>query len=128
MAKNSKKHHKALQATARKRFQRMAAAMADDYVPAPRVKDPLQNDPDFRAEIGQRMTKSKKDEKLSLIPRTPPWYRRTGNLLADLNRMYGPAALRDGKIRAAIRRKYEGQIEVKRINGEWQPVLVKKVK
>jgi hypothetical protein len=53
------------------------------------------------------------------IPLTPPGYRPTGNLLTDLNRMYGSRALKSGKVRAALRRKYPGEIEVKQINGEW---------
>ena len=54
------------------------------------------------------------------IPRTPPGYKRTGNLLHDLSTMYGPTALNDSGIRARIRREYKGRIEVELINEEWQ--------
>lgn len=54
------------------------------------------------------------------IPRTAPGYRGTGKFLHDLNKMYGPSVLKNPKIRAKLRRKYKGEIEIKEIEGGWQ--------
>jgi hypothetical protein len=56
------------------------------------------------------------------IPRTPPGWRKTGNLLFDLNKMYGQAALENPNVRTMLRREYNGRIEIKRIDGRWQIV------
>jgi len=57
-----------------------------------------------------------------LIPRTPPGWRKTGNLLFDLNKMYGQSALEIPDVRTMLRREYKGKIDIKRIDGRWQIV------
>lgn len=58
-----------------------------------------------------------------LLPRTPPGWKKTGNLLFDLNKMYGRAALENPNVRTMLRREYKGRIEIKRIDGSWQIVV-----
>jgi hypothetical protein len=79
-----------------------------------------------RWSAGAEKYMANKDRGLPMIPRTPPGFKPTGNLLSDLNKMYGSAALRNGKVRATIRRKYKGTIEVAQIDGEWCIVQVQK--
>lgn len=75
---NARKHRKARRATGRKAgvYRSMAAAMETDtdYVPQPWVKDPLQNDPDFRAALRQRgVIVEKRGDKFVIVspPRQP---------------------------------------------------------
>jgi hypothetical protein len=58
-----------------------------------------------------------------MLPLTAPGWRRTGNLLFDLNKMYGSAALEDPKTRAMLRREYRGKIVIKQVDGRWQILL-----
>ncbi len=55
------------------------------------------------------------------LPSTPG-FKRTGNPLYDLNKIYGRVDLKDPGVRAKIRRDTRGQIEIKLVDGEWQPV------
>jgi hypothetical protein len=54
------------------------------------------------------------------IPRTPPGYKRTANLLHDMSKMYGSSALKDPHTRAKIRRKFGNELDIKQIDGEWR--------
>ncbi|SRR6266403_1910797 len=73
------------------------------------------------AEVGSAKAKMASNRKEAMpIPLTAPGFRRTGKLLHDLNKMYGAAALKNAKIRAELRRKYKGQIEISEIDGKWQ--------
>jgi hypothetical protein len=77
----------------------------------------------LEAENERNVAAKGKHTRQALIPLTPPGYRKTGNLLFDLNKMYGRAALENPKTRTMLRQKYKGKIEVKRISGTWQILL-----
>jgi len=73
------------------------------------------------AAIGEVNMASKNDSGLP-FPRTPPGWKKSGNLLYDLNKMYGRTALNDPKVRARIRKESKGKVDVKEIDGEWRLV------
>ena len=54
------------------------------------------------------------------VPMTPPGWKGTGNLLRDIESMYGRSALNDSGVRARIRQEFKGQIEITKLDGEWR--------